>query len=161
MKITILRTTRIGEVGLEGKQLYFPFFLLGTCGEDEGVLSYGLYNRHLPVPKKMDRAWFSFIAKHIKQYPMFDWDWYSFRKNVLLPNKERIRLDCGITDDVILDRIMEDGLVLLNNYYKWRTDDDWREECGLEKGESFGKEGDEVGFPPNGKYFFTETNLEY
>ncbi len=162
--INILPTTRIGQCGAEGKgkkqKLYFPFFMLGTCGDDRGVLSYGLYNPYLPFPKKMDRAWFGSIAKHLAKYPLFDWDSSSFRKNVLLPNKEHIREACGITSDEILDRLLRDADVLLNNYDKY-TDAEWREECELEDGQTFGKEGDEVGFPPNAKYFFTETNLEY
>jgi hypothetical protein len=79
---------------------------------------------------------------------------------VLLPNKERIRADCEITSDEILNRVIRDADVLLNHYNKY-TDDQWREECELEPTESFGKEGDRVGFPPTAKYFFTETNLEY
>ena len=74
-EINILPTTRIGQCGASGKgkkqKLYFPFFLLGTCGQDEGVLSYEYYNPYLPMPKKMDREWFGTIAENLAKYPLF------------------------------------------------------------------------------------------
>lgn len=164
-KITILPSINIGKCGLRkcGRKdkFYFPLFLMGTCGDEQGVINWSAYPSHFDVPKKMDRAWFGNLAKHLKTYNYYDWDWSSFRNNVLVPNKEHIRLACDIKSDTILDRVIDDGLVLLGNYYKWKTDAEWRVECDLADEEGFGKDGDKVGFPPNGKYFFTETNLEY
>jgi hypothetical protein len=164
-KINILPSANIGKCGLRkcGRKdkFYFPLFLMGTCGDEQGVINWSAYKSHWDMPKKMDRAWFGELAKHLKQYGGYDWDWWSFRKNVLEPNREHIRIACEIKSDEILDRVIDDGLVLLGCYNKWETDDQWREEVDLEKDESFGKEGDKVGFPPNAKYFFTETFLEY
>jgi hypothetical protein len=156
--INILPTTRIGEVGKDGKHLYFPFFLIGTPGDDRGVINYSRYKKNLPLPKKMDRAWFGSIAKHLEAYPLFDWSASTFRKNVLLPNKERIRVDCDIKDDEILDRVINDCDVLLNNFHRWTNYAEWREECGLDEGETM---PESIGFPPNGQHFFTHKNLEY
>jgi hypothetical protein len=164
-KITILPSINIGKCGLRkcGRtdKFYFPLFLMGTCGDEQGVISWSAFPSHWDIPKKMDRAWFGKLAKHINEYGYYDWDWASFRSNVLVPNKEHIRIACDIKTDAILDRVINDGLVLLNNFHKWATDDEWTEEIGLEKGDSFGEEGDGCGFPPNGKYFFTEEFLDY
>ena len=148
-KITILEGKHIGKCGkLSKAYFHFPMFLMGCCGDEDAVISYSLAKPKMKIPKKMDKEWFGKIALHIKKYPYFDWDWYSFQQNILLPNKEHIRIACEIKDDEILERLMEDGYVFLNNYYNF-PDKEWF------------ADGKDIGFPPNQKYFLTEKRLEY
>jgi hypothetical protein len=154
-QLKFLDSTSMGKCGKMNNRLYFPFFLMGCCGEDRAVTKQVTK----PLPKRLDRDWFGSIARLLKDNPYHDWDASSFRENILEPNKERIRIDCDIKSDKILDRVIEDCDVLLNCFYD--TDAQWREECSIGEGESFGKEGDEVGFPPSEKYFFTKENVEY
>lgn len=130
--LTYINTTREGECGSNQgyKKLYFPFFLMGTCGDDEGVISWNNKRERLNAPKKMDYAWFKSVATKLKENPQFDWDWYSFCNNILKPNREHIKTELGI-DDKKMDRFLRDGDVFLNNFDKTGEDDDEDEGDGL------------------------------
>ena len=117
-KIIINESEHMGSCGRMSKAYFhFPMFLMGACGDENAVIAYGRANPKMKRPKKMDKEWFGKVALHIKKHPFYDWDWSSFRKNILLPNKEHIRIACEIKDEEILERLMEDGYVFLNNYY--------------------------------------------
>jgi len=147
-------STRIGECGARkgnNKTLYFPFFLLGTCGDDRGVIIWNGVREHIIAPKKMNYAWFAILAKKLKENP-FDWDWVSFCKNILKPNLEHIKEALGINDEKV-DRLLTDGYVFLNNFNRsW--EDEGEDLDGIE-------EGKDIGYYPNFKNFLEHDNLEY
>ena len=70
----------------------------------------------------MDYVWFLKTAQHINKqgksvdgnFIQFDWDWESFKRNILMPNKERIKQVNNFDDDRV-DRLLEDGSVFINN----------------------------------------------
>lgn len=95
------------------QRLQFPFFRMGCSGDSEGLVTC----IDLPKPKVLDMQFFSLIASLIQQYDMFDWNWNSFRNNILTPNKEHICLNCNITDQKIWKRFEYDGYVFLNRWF--------------------------------------------
>jgi hypothetical protein len=135
--LTYIVSSRLGECGASEnyKKLYFPFFLMGTCGDDRGVACWSSGREFSNAPKKMDYKWFKSVAKKINENPQFDWDWYSFCENILKPNREHIKTELGI-DDTKMDRFLRDGYVFLNNFDKTGED-----------------EGEGVGLFPNFKNF--------
>jgi hypothetical protein len=114
-KIVINRSNNFGECGLikngQIKYLYFPFFLLGACGDERGVLG----RHYFRYPKIMNYEWFKSIANIIKENPYFDWDWNSFCNNVIKPNKEHLKVVLKL-DDSAVDRFIEDGYVFINHF---------------------------------------------
>jgi hypothetical protein len=147
--LTYIVNRRLGECGIvetgSGKKLYFPFFLMGTCGDDRGVASWSSGREFSTPPKKMDYKWFKSIATKLEENRRFDWDWYSFRNNILKPNREHIKTALKI-DDKKMDRFLEDGMVFLNNF-----DKTWKYE---------GEDGEGVGLFPNFKNFLECNELK-
>ena len=136
----------ISECSLKSKKIInFPFFLLGRCKRET-----------LPVPKKMDYKWFQLIATKLKANPYCDYDWSSFTKNILRPNREHLKVVLKL-DDAGVDRLLMDGYVFLNHFDAQPEDEgedpkEW-EEMRL-KGE--------VGYWCNFKNFLEHPdNLEY
>jgi hypothetical protein len=151
-------STRMGECGARGKDkktLYFPFFLMGACGDDQAVISWNGVRERLVAPKKMNAKWFGLIATKLKQNPMFDYDWYSFSSNILEPNREHIKTELGISEEKV-DRLLQDGGVFLNNYFV----KSFAEEEGEDYDEDY-KEGVNIGYYPNFANFLKYDNLEY
>jgi len=153
--LSYIISTRLGECGASNnsKTLYFPFFLMGTCGDDEGVISWDGRRERIVAPKKMNYAWFELLSRKLKANPMFDWDWASFSKNILEPNREHIKGELSISDEKV-DMLLEDGYVFLNNFngsFKEDGDEDY-EDC---------VEGVDMGYYPNFKNFLAHDNLEY
>jgi len=153
--LTFIISTRMGECGAfksDKKILYFPFFLLGACGRNECVISWNYVRERLVTPKKMNAKWFELVANKLKQNPMFDWDWESFSKNILKPNREHIKTELAISDEKV-DRLLEDGYVFLNQKYS----------SFAEEGEDIGDcvEGVDIGYYPNFANFLKYDNLEY
>jgi hypothetical protein len=148
-------STRLGECGANAgdkKTIYFPFFLMGACGDDQAVISWNGARERVIAPKKMNYAWFAILARKLKENPMFDWDWCSFSKNILKPNREHIKTELKINDEK-MDRLLSDGYVFLNNF-----NGSWEEE-----GEDIEDmvEGVDIGYYPNFKNFMEQDNLEY
>jgi hypothetical protein len=153
--LTYNTRTRIGECGADEdkKTLYFPFYLMGGCGHDDAVISWNGVRERLVAPKKMNYKWFELIATKLKQNPVYDWDWYSFSKNILTPNREHIKTELGINDEKV-DRLLKDGYVFLNNFHgSFETDDDYKMNGEVE--------GVDIGYYPNFKNFLEHDNLEY
>jgi len=152
--LTFNKTTRLGECGLqeETNKLYIPFFLMGACGVDEAAISWDGDREVMPVPKKLNLLWFKKVADKLEKHPYWDWDWESFRKNILKPNREHLKQVLNINDDKV-DTLLCDGFVFINNFSK-----DWADE-GEEYVEDF-KNGD-VGHFPNFTNFLKHDNLEY
>jgi hypothetical protein len=141
---------------LDTKRIYFPFFLMGACGDASAVISLDGKREILPVPKKMDYKWFQLIANKLKANPHYDWDWCSFAKNILRPNREHLKVVLNL-DDKGVDRLLIDGYVFLDQFDAQPEDEgedpkEW-EEMRL-KGE--------VGYWCNFKNFLEHPdNLEY
>ena len=155
--LTYIISTRLGECGANKgntKTLYFPFFLMGTCGDNEGVISWNGVRERLVAPKKMNAKWFELIALKLKQNPMLDWDWESFSRNILEPNKEHIKGELNISEEKV-ETLLSDGFVFLNNFHgSFAEDDDY------EDSEDH-VEGVDIGYYPNFKNFLAHDNLEY
>ena len=109
------------------RHLYFPFFLMGGCGVEECVISWNGERESLKKPKKMDYNWFKIVGQKISANPYFDWDWNSFKNNILLPNREHIK-SVNDFDDARVDLLLRDGYVFLDNWDKEHSDDYTEEE---------------------------------
>jgi len=149
-------STRKGQCGaFEPKkiktQLYFPFFRMGCCGDDRGVIPHdNTMRERLIAPNKMDYNWFYVIAVRIKQNFMFDWDWNSFSKNILRPNREHIKTELNISDEKV-DLFLSDGFVFLNNFFEDYDKEEIKDEVV----------GETIGYFPNFKNFLEQDKLEY
>jgi len=142
----------IGKCGVlqKAKKIYFPFFLMGAPGRKDAVISWNEKRDLFHIPKKMNYKWFKLIAKRLKENPFFDYDWESFSKNILRPNKEHLKKVLKIDEDRV-NLLLSDGFVFLNNFDK-NWDDD---------GEDI-KEMEAQGYNyPNFKNFLNRDYLEY
>jgi hypothetical protein len=75
---------------------------------------------YLPLPEKMDMAWFDDIARHLNRIPTADYDSFTFQKNIIRPNIAKIVQDLGVPiSDRVRERIEGDLCVFLNN---WKCD---------------------------------------
>ena len=121
------RSSRRGECGLsnDGTCLRFPIFRMGCCGEDEWVVDVA----EIPVPTVLEKLFFEKVARLIQytcdcnpEYSVeaFDWDWASFHKNILLPNRMHIQLVMQLSD-TITDRVVYSIHFLLN---QWNGNDE-------------------------------------
>lgn len=151
--LTYIISTRIGECGADRslKKLYFPFYLMGACGEDEAVISWNGVRERIVAPKKMNCKWFELLSHKLKSNGMFDYDWVSFSRNILAPNREHIKSELGINDDKV-DRLLSDGYVFLNHF-----NDSFADEGGCEGH----VEGEDIGYYPTFANFLKYDNLEY
>ena len=92
---------------------------MGACGVEEAVISWNGEREVLIAPKKMDYKWFALIADKLKENWQWDFDWESFRKNILEPNREHLKSVLNINDEIV-DRLLCDGGVFLNHF-----EDNW------------------------------------
>ena len=110
----------------DGTCIRLPIFRLGCCGEDDWVAHVA----EIPVPTVLEKLFFEKVARLIQytcdcknpEYSVeaFDWDWASFHKNILLPNRMHIRSVMQLSD-TITDRVVYSVNVLLN---EWNGNDD-------------------------------------
>jgi hypothetical protein len=100
----------------------FHFFAWDAVVKMNGLLM-------LPVPTVIDKLFFDKVAQLIQyacdcnpEYSVeaFDWDWASFHKNILLPNRMHIQLVMQLSDK-ITDRVVYSVHVMLN---EWNGNDD-------------------------------------
>ena len=147
-------STRLGECGAmpNSKKLYFPMFLMGACGVDDAVISWNGDRELLKAPKKMDYKWFKELSKKLKKNAMLDWDWDSFSKNILEPNREHLKVALNINDEKV-DRLLMDGYVFINNF-----EDTWEKECDEDDLKYVKEKGLNY---PNFKNFLEKDELEY
>ena len=133
-----------GECGVVGNKLHFPFFMMGCCGDASAVVKI----QELTIPTKVNKEFFNKIATLLKLIPYFDWDWSSFRRNILAPNREHIKAEMGL-DEYFTQRVMEDLLVALNNWDKMSEEEEQEfiKETGMK--------------PISHRTFFTEKDVEY
>lgn len=130
-----------GECGVRDRSLFIPFFLMGCCGDERAVVRCNV----LTVPEQINKAFFRKIAKLLEITPHFDWDWSSFRRNILAPNRAHIQ---EIFGEFFTKRIMEDLFVVLNNWDKYTLEEEMEaQEEGL--------------ILLSHKTFFTEEQVEY
>ena len=150
--LTFLTTNEMEVSGLmigRGK-IYFPFFLMGTCGDERGVISHNGEREYLRLPKKMDYKWFKTIGEKVRAYPMWDWDWESFKNNILAPNRDHLKEVLNLTDSMA-DEFLDCGYVFINNFFgSW-------EDMG-EETEEMEKDGS---YYPTFKNFVERKNIEY
>ena len=144
--LTFQPSTRMGECGLRinvfsrkkngsKDSIYFPRFLPGGCGDDDLVAPYSIVNPFLPIPKIINKEWFAEIARSLNQgkAKYYDWDWHSFQKNIILPNREHIKMAMGLEDNIV-DRICDDLYVVLNQWELDENDEEVKEM--IEEGET-------------------------
>lgn len=125
---------------------------MGCCGQEEGLLE-----RVKMECDRLDYDFFKRLADMLKVKPMFDWDWDSFTKNILAPNKEHLKIVLNI-DDEAADRFLQDGYVFINNFDKQPADDG---DGTNEEWEEMRLKG-EVGYYCNFQNFLEHPNeLEY
>ena len=130
-----------GECGVKSEKIIIPFFLMGCCGDEDSVVR----TTQIKVPEQINKAFFRKIAKLLEMTPHFDWDWSSFRRNILAPNKAHIQ---EIFGEFFAKRILEDLFVVLNNWDKISPEDE--------------KEAQEAGvILVSHRTFFTEKDVEY
>ena len=116
----------IGKCGVVNrkKNIYFPFFLIGACGDKDAVISWDGKREYIVAPKEMNYNWFKLIAIKLKANPFFDYDWESFKNNILKPNKEHLKTILNIDDEKV-DTLLSDGYVFINNFDKnWDNEDE-------------------------------------
>lgn len=133
-----------GKCGLtaDGKQLQIPICRGGCLGDERGVIT----TEYLPVPKVINKEWLGQVAGIIKRFPVFDWDWGSFRRNIISPNIDAIATEMRL-NEFFKDRLERNGYVVLNNW------------DGQEEAE---KEAIEAGFTPvSHRTFFTYEDCEF
>lgn len=120
---------------------------MGACGDDRCVVK----QEQLVAPKEMNYKWFEMLSRKLKENYFLDWDWYSFAKNILIPNQEHIKVALKISDKKV-NRLLKDGHVFLNNFNgSFLTEEDLGDYV----------EGVDVGYCPNFKNFLEHDNLEY
>lgn len=142
-KITILPSTRKGECGLRDGWIYVPLFRMGCCGDDRAVLTFVRFE----LPDEMNKGFFRCVAEFLKKKPYLDWHWASFKKNVIVPNREHIKQVMGL-NEFFINRVVNDLHVVLNN---------WNAPEGLEE---VGDEDEEY-IPVSHETFFTHEDLDY
>ena len=126
-EFTIRPANGRAEVGMSKGMLQFPFFLMGCPGDEDAIKLVAL----MPVRiKALDKPFWDAVARKIKDYPFFDWDWVSLRDNVIRPNEAHIRKVCEIPNDKVWKRFVEDGMVFLNNWFDPDTVDNEEDEDG-------------------------------
>ena len=130
-----------GECGAKASKITIPFFLMGCCGDEDSVVR----SVQIKLPEQINKAFFRKIAKLLEMNPHFDWDWSSFRRNILAPNKAHIQ---EIFGEFFAKRIMEDLFVVLNNWEKISPED-----------EMMSKEAGVI--LVSHRTFFTEKDVEY
>jgi hypothetical protein len=146
-------STRKGECGLsgDGTHIHFPLFLLGTADEtgclDEDVIEIA----KIPVPKVMNKSFFKKMAQLVGfackdpnrsvdgVHWTCEWDWYSFRDNVLEPNKDHIQSVMGLSDE-LTERVVHSSDFIINDW-DGQDNPDERDEWILSHENFFTEEG--------------------
>jgi hypothetical protein len=129
MGVTCLSTGQVGGGSVDwvtmARALWFPIFRMGCCGEDDWVVDVA----EIPVPTVFEKLFFEKVARLIQytcdcnpEYSVeaFDWDWASFHKDILLPNRMHIWLVMQLSD-TITDWVVHSLNFLLN---EWNGDDE-------------------------------------
>ena len=110
--------------------------MMGCCGDKNSVVNI----LRIRKPQKMDMKFFESVAKMLKKAKYVDWDWESFAKNVILPNRTHIQETLQL-DDFFTERVMTDLYVVLDC---WDGDED-----------------DDSPIPLSHKTFFTHKEVDY
>jgi hypothetical protein len=155
-KLTFLQGEDDGKCGsfknqTKKNEFMFPLFHMGCCGQADAVIC-----RLKKKCDKLDYEFFKEIAEMLKQTWYLDYDWYSFSKNILEPNREHLKMALKISDEAV-DEFLLAGGVFLNNFDK-QPSDEGEDDEEWEKMRLEGK----VGYFPNFKNFLEHPNeLEY
>lgn len=132
----------IGECGVVNGKILFPLFRMGCCGDEDMVVK----TQTLTAPKQINKDFFKKIAKLVEMFPFFDWDWSSFRRNIITPNKGHIT---EIFGEFFANRIERDLYVVINNWETKYSEED--EEMAKAEGLNL----------LSHKTYFTEKEVEY
>ena len=95
----------------QGEKIQIPFVRMGCCGEASMVVT----TEYLPIPKVINKEWLGQVAGIIKKFPMFDWDWASFSRNIISPNIDAIAYEMRLSE-FFKDRVKGSLYVVLNNW---------------------------------------------
>lgn len=135
-----------GKCGLTKARnsIQIPFVRMGCCGDARMVVT----TEFIAVPTAINKRWLGQVADIIKKYPVFDWDWASFRRNVISPNIDAIAAEMGL-NEFFKNRVFNSLYVVFNN---------WDGQVGEEEE----KEAIEAGFTPvSHRTFFTHEDCEF
>jgi hypothetical protein len=100
---------------------------MGCCGEADWVVDVA----EIPVQTVIDRVFFEKVAQLIQyacdcnpEYSVeaFDWDWASFRENILLPTRMHIQSVMQLSD-TITDRVVYSVHLMLNDWNGYNDKD--------------------------------------
>lgn len=153
-ELSFKKSAKRGECGLNhaGTHILFPLFLRGSCNDggmrDEDVIEVA----EIMPPTIMDKKFFMKLSHFVRatckdeiagtvEYPKWlcDWDYYSFQRNVLEPNREHIKLIMGLSD-TITERVVTCAQYIIDDW-TGEADPDSRDEYLLNHRNFFTVEG--------------------
>ena len=124
------KSTRRGECGLnaEGTFILFPLFLRGILDEsgtrDRDVIEVVQFAKPTIMDKRFFKKMSYFVGLTCKddhvgsiQHPKWlcDWDWYSFKRNILEPNRTHIQTIMQLSD-LLADRVVDSADYIINDW---------------------------------------------
>jgi len=124
------KSTRRGECGLnaEGTFVLFPLFLRGSLDEsgtrDCDVIEVVQFAKPTIMDKRFFKKMSYFVGLTCKddhvgsiQHPKWlcDWDWYSFKRNILEPNRTHIQTIMQLSD-LLADRVVDSADYIINDW---------------------------------------------
>ena len=129
-ELSFNKSTRRGECGLneDGTHILFPLFLLGSLDES-GMRDVDVIEViQFPKPTIMDKRFFQqmsyFVGRTCKDERvgtianpkwLADWDWYSFRRNIIEPNRHHIQMIMELSD-TLTDRVVDSADYIINDW---------------------------------------------
>ena len=129
-ELSFNKSTRRGECGLneEGTHILFPLFLLGSLDES-GMRDVDVIEViQFPKPTIMDKRFFQqmsyFVGRTCKDERvgtianpkwLADWDWYSFQRNIIEPNRNHIQMIMELSD-TLTDRVVDSADYVINDW---------------------------------------------
>lgn len=113
------------ECGVKNGKIYIPFCRMGAIGKD-GLLFAPASNKihYHNIPDKFDLAWFEGLAKRFKEFAFADYHGFSFQRNIIEPNLDKIASDLGVVSENVKERIGEDCYIFLNSWFDEAFDEE-------------------------------------
>ena len=113
------------ECGVKNGKIYIPFCRMGAIGKN-GLLFAPASNKihYHNIPDKFDLAWFESVAKRFKEFAFADYDGFSFQRNIIEPNLDKIASDLGGVSEKVKERIGDDCYIFLNSWFDEAFDEE-------------------------------------